>query len=358
MFAKVTGDSLIELVPIENKKKKILKRRFNKLKNDPVGFLEGSYKKRSAQFRQRLPIKYSGSNNFTIVSAVYNVEKYLDDYFNSLVKQTLNFKKHIKIILVDDGSEDGSAAVIKSWQAKYPNNIQYIYKENGGQSTARNIGLKHVNTKWVTFIDPDDFVNLDYFREVDVAISNNQDVSMIVTNIHFFIENTGNIKKTHPLRYRFNGNINKVKNNNLSEYINLSSSATIFDNDLIINGNLQFDPSVKPNFEDGRFIAEYLILAYSSESAFLNNAVYFYRKREDGTSTLDTAWMKKEKYKDVLAYGFLKTLERYYTQFGFIPKNIQNTILYDLSWYIQYLLNKPEIITKPGNGIRRIPFRE
>ncbi|KKM76363.1 hypothetical protein LCGC14_1380850, partial [marine sediment metagenome] len=58
----------------------------------------------------------------------------------------------------------------------------------------------------------------------------------------------------------------------------------------------------------------------------------------------DTAWMKKEKYEDVLVYGFLNVLERYYTEYGFIPRNIQNTILYDLSWYIQYLINKPEKI--------------
>ena len=336
--------SILTNLPIADEKKVIFQRRINKFRESPLSFLEGSYRKRTAQVREHLPIKYSGSNSFTVVSAVYNVEKYLDDYFNSLVRQTLNFKKHIKIILVDDGSEDNSAAVIKNWQAKYPNNIQYIYKENGGQSTARNIGMEHVKTKWVTFIDPDDFINLDYFREIDIAVSNHQDTSMIVTNINFFIENTGTIKKTHPLRYRFNGSVRKVKNDNLNKYINLSSSATIFDNDLITNSNLKFDSNVKPNFEDGRFIAEYLILARTSSSIFLNDAIYFYRKREDGTSTLDTAWMKKEKYEDVLVYGFLNVLERYYTEYGFIPRNIQNTILYDLSWYIQYLINKPEKI--------------
>ena len=87
------------------------------------------YAKRVMKLKKYLPLKYEGSNQFTIVSAVYNVEKYLDDYFDSIVKQSLNFKKHIQIILVDDGSTDHSAEIIKRWQTKFPKNIHYFYKE-------------------------------------------------------------------------------------------------------------------------------------------------------------------------------------------------------------------------------------
>lgn len=342
MSIKRVGENFISIIPFSHDKKNIMKKRLKKLKRNPKLFFRDSFDKRKVQIRRSLPIKYKANNDFTIVSAVYNVDKYLDDYFISLVNQTLNFKDYIKIVIIDDGSTDNSAILVKKWQDKYPNNIKYIYKQNGGQSTARNLGLEYVTTKWVTFIDPDDFVDLSYFREIDIAISNNKDVSMIVTNLNFFMEETSTVKKTHPLRYRFNENINKVKNSNLNNYINLSSSATIFDNDLIVNSGLQFDPKVKPNFEDGRFIAEYLLLSNNSFSVFLNKATYFYRKREDGSSTLDLAWKRKEKYKDVLIYGFLETLDSYYKEFGFVPKNIQNTVLYDLVWYIQYLLNKPE----------------
>ena len=124
-----------------------IKRKWAKLKRDPKLFFEDMFIKYINFFKKYFPIKYQGQNQFTVVSAVYNVEKYLDEYFSSLTRQSLNFKKHIQIILVDDGSTDHSAEIIKRWQAKFPQNIHYFYKENGGQASARNLGLQHVETE-------------------------------------------------------------------------------------------------------------------------------------------------------------------------------------------------------------------
>ena len=131
-------NSIVNNLPISESNRKILERRINKFVKDPKGFLQGSYNKRSAQVVSKTPIKQRGSNSFTVISAVYNVEKYLDDYFRSLVNQSLSFKNHIYLIIVDDGSTDSSADIIKKWQAKFPKNIRYVYKENGGQASARN----------------------------------------------------------------------------------------------------------------------------------------------------------------------------------------------------------------------------
>lgn len=68
------------------------------------------------------PKKYQAYNKYVIVSAVYNVEKYLDDFFKSIINQRLDFKRNIFIICVDDDSTDNSAQIIK----KYPKNIQKI----------------------------------------------------------------------------------------------------------------------------------------------------------------------------------------------------------------------------------------
>ena len=140
-----------------------MNRKLRKLIRNPKLFFCRQYKKRTTQIKKYIPIKRTGKNQYTIVSAVYNVEKYLDDFFSSLTKQRLNFKKHIQVILVDDGSSDKSAKVIQKWQQKFPQNIRYFHKENGGQSSARNLGLQYVETEWVTFIDPDDFVSPNYF---------------------------------------------------------------------------------------------------------------------------------------------------------------------------------------------------
>ena len=101
---------------------------------------------------------YSSVNSFSVISAVYNVEKYLDDYLESMIGQTIK-KSNLQLVLVDDGSTDGTAAKIADWMSRYPDLIRYVRKENGGQASARNVGLDHATGDWITFIDPDDFVS-------------------------------------------------------------------------------------------------------------------------------------------------------------------------------------------------------
>ena len=135
-----------------------MNKKINKLFKNPKLFFKDMYLKRSLQLKSLLPVKKNhGNNSFTVITAVYNVEKYLDQYFRSLTKQSLDFVQNITLILVDDGSSDSSAIIIKKWQAKYPNNIHYFYKENGGQASARNLGIQYATGDWLTFIDPDDF---------------------------------------------------------------------------------------------------------------------------------------------------------------------------------------------------------
>lgn len=325
---------------INEKNKKILKRRFNKAKRDPKGFIQGSYKKRSTQLLERLPIKYSGNHYFTVVSAVYNVEKYLNDYFKSLVGQNLDFKKHIQLILVDDGSTDSSAKIIKEWQKKYPKNIKYFYKENGGQASARNLGINEIETEWVTFIDPDDFIALDYFHKVDTYISKEKDVCLISCPFIFYFEDLNTFKDNHPLKYRFDKNNRLLSIKNLNDYIQLSVNSAFFRTEYIKLNNVRFNEKIKPNFEDAKFVGDYTNrLLQESKVAFITGTSYFYRKRSDGTSTLDGAWTKPSLYSDVLSEGCLSMLEEAYDKFNYVPRYLQKTVLYHLSWYFKYIVN-------------------
>ena len=81
--------------------------------------------------------------------------------------------------------------IIKKWQKKYPKNIQYIYKENGGQSSARNLGLDYVKTDWVLFTDPDDFFHPNYIKNIDLALQNNNKIIQFphfVNSSEFYFE--------------------------------------------------------------------------------------------------------------------------------------------------------------------------
>ena len=97
----------------------------------------------------------------SIVIPVYNVQDYIGKCLNSL-KTSDN---RVEILVVDDGSPDGSCEVIKNHEKNYPN-IHYIKKENGGVSSARNLGIVLSKGKYVTFVDGDDFVDEQYLPKI------------------------------------------------------------------------------------------------------------------------------------------------------------------------------------------------
>ena len=98
----------------------------------------------------------------SVIVPVYNTQKYLDKCLKSLSKQTL---KDIEVIVVNDGSPDNSKKIISKYTNKYPNFKGYI-KENGGQASARNLGLKKAKGEYIGFVDSDDYVELDMFEKL------------------------------------------------------------------------------------------------------------------------------------------------------------------------------------------------
>lgn len=89
----------------------------------------------------------------SIIVPVYNVEQYLDRCISSLVGQTY---AELEILLVDDGSTDGSGILCDRWQSRDPR-IRVFHKENGGLSDARNHGLEHAHGEYICFVDSDDW---------------------------------------------------------------------------------------------------------------------------------------------------------------------------------------------------------
>lgn len=95
----------------------------------------------------------------SVIVAVFNVEQFLDRCIESIVTQT---HKNLEIILVDDGSTDGSGKICDEWEKK-DFRIHALHKSNGGVSDARNFGLQAAHGKWIGFIDGDDYVNPDMY---------------------------------------------------------------------------------------------------------------------------------------------------------------------------------------------------
>jgi glycosyltransferase involved in cell wall biosynthesis/CDP-glycerol glycerophosphotransferase (TagB/SpsB family) len=335
------------------------KKKFRKLRRDPKLFFADFVRKRVSVLPHKFkPTRtFEGKNKFTIVSAAYNVDNYLDDFFKSLTRQTLNFKKHIEIIIVDDGSTDKTPDIIKSWQTKYPDNIKYIKKENGGQASARNLGIKYISNPWVTFIDPDDFVDPNYFRSVDNTLKHRKTgVELVSCNFIFYFEDSKQFSDTHPLNYRFKKGTRTVNPYTENVSIQLSVNSAFFKSEKIQNENIVFGEKIKPSFEDAKFVIDYLEISNKSKITFVEEAKYYYRKRQDGSSTLDTSWKKFELFDNVLRFGCLPLLKSYNEKYGFVPEFVQRTVLYHLIWQIKVIVNNEESIDFLGAKRKAIYF--
>ena len=100
--------------------------------------------------------------SLTIIIAAYNVEKYIEKCLTSLVNQTY---KNLEILVVNDGSTDNTKKLIEKYEKEYEN-LKLLNKENGGLSSARNLGLQNTKTKYVTFVDGDDYLELNTYEVI------------------------------------------------------------------------------------------------------------------------------------------------------------------------------------------------
>lgn len=136
---------------------------------------------------------------FSIIIPIYNVEAYIKKCLNSILFQTfLDFE----IILVDDGSRDKSGTICDEY-AKNDARIKVIHKENGGLSSARNVGLESARGEYILFIDSDDFWQIDSFlEEMNKMIENNENkLDMIIFPFSYYFSDS------KIIRYTFDNNI-------------------------------------------------------------------------------------------------------------------------------------------------------
>lgn len=108
----------------------------------------------------------------SVIVPIYNAEKYLKQCLDSVVNQTL---KDIEIILIDDGSTDGSAEICKTYLSD--NRVSYYYKENEGLAAARDDGMMRSTGEYIGFVDSDDWLEPDMYEKMyNAAKSNDSDI--------------------------------------------------------------------------------------------------------------------------------------------------------------------------------------
>lgn len=114
----------------------------------------------------------------SVIIPVYNVEDYLHYAIESLEKQTYG---NFEIILVNDGSTDNSGKLCDEYSEKY-SNIRVFHKENGGLSDARNFGVQKAKGEFITFLDPDDYLEV-YSLELLAGIQEMHGCDIVSTRV-------------------------------------------------------------------------------------------------------------------------------------------------------------------------------
>ena len=153
-------------------------------------------------------------------------------------------------------------------------------QENAGQGAARNAGLEVAQGEWVTFCDPDDVLADDYFAEVAAFFDKQTTPAplMLATRILTFTDDHTVNYNRHPLRKNFTGGNELVDVSRFPDRIHLSGGTSFFLRERL--ESLRFDTRIRPTFENGHFVAHYLLGCGVPLVGFISTAEYYYRKRD------------------------------------------------------------------------------
>lgn len=206
----------------------------------------------------------------SIIVPIYNSEKYLSECIESI----LNIRySYFELLLIDDGSSDDSLSICNQY-AKQDNRIRVFSKENGGVSSARNLGLDNAIGDWIVFIDSDDYVLPSFLDEV-----NYKDSSYELIRFGFNKEEDWGIIQRGPTTTR----IISIKETPIDRIWSSVSCSFCFKRSIIQQHNIRLSTNVKYS-EDREFIIKYLL--HTNNIFESDNKPYFYRKNP--TSAVNT----------------------------------------------------------------------
>ena len=272
---------------------------------------------------------------FSIIVSIYNTEIYLDDCINSVINQNLDFKDNVQLILVDDGSSDGSLEIASKYQKLYPENIIVLSKENGGPGSARNLGLKYAQGKYLNFLDSDDQLAENALEEVKKFFEKN-DINIIAIPLQYI--------GTKNVRHRLNDKFLKTQIIDVYknyEFPQLSMASCFVKKDIL--GDLKFGEHI--NIGEGVVLINKLLIN-EGKYALLNTTEYLYMKRADKSSILNTTFLTKEFFLGKVKYFYKSLIEYSFEKKGYLPDFIKYTLIYDCKSYYNKasseILNKEE----------------
>lgn len=213
---------------------------------------------------------------FSIIIPIYNVEKYLKQCIESVLKQDF---LDIEIILVDDGSPDSCPRICDEFLEK-DNRVKVIHKKNGGLSDARNKGLEKAVGEYILFLDSDDYYLDNSFLSKIKQKLENEEFDIIFHKRRYYSEYTNELKNL-PVKY--DENLNKLETISelfyeLSKIDSLEAHAClkVIKREFLIKNNLFFKKGILS--EDVEWF--FRVAPCAKRATVINDVAYCYRVRE------------------------------------------------------------------------------
>lgn len=283
----------------------------------------------------------------SVVIAVYNTKDFLVKMIDTIINQKHDmldqyllsnessmfrfvvYDEVYELILVDDGSSDGSGDICDAYAQNYPF-VKVVHKEHEGAASARNVGIDIAQGKYITFPDSDDKLSVNVFQDCFLFFeAHEKEVSLVTYPLRFFDGQEGD----HWTTYRFDSGtriLNILEEWDKPQYFTAASFFKTED----VQRKISFDCGLI-NGEDIKFVNE-VIFRGLPKIGLVSTCTYWYRRRSVGEQSVIQKSKNTKQYYcpyvvDVLGW-LMKTGDK---QYGRVPKYVQYTVMGQLQWRIR-----------------------
>lgn len=278
----------------------------------------------------------------SIIVPCYKQAHFLNESLQSVLNQTYI---HWECIIVNDGSPDNTKDVAKQWCEK-DTRFQYLEKQNGGLSSARNAGINRSKGVFILPLDADDILHQDYLLKLVPELESDKNLAIVSCNSSFFSETINNIKHTH---------MPKGSNSKYLLYVNQLVATSLYRKQSweLVGG---YDETMKHGFEDWDF---WLSITKTGKNYKILPEVLFYYRKAQKSMLVNTINNYFESTKE---YIFKKHSELYIDDF----ENCMTVLFYDLKTYraseikyktsLEYKIGK--FVTKPFRMLKNLVIKK
>ncbi|MBR4461172.1 MAG: glycosyltransferase family 2 protein [Erysipelotrichaceae bacterium] len=245
----------------------------------------------------------------SIVLPVYNVEAYIAGCLRSITNQDF---QDFEVLLVDDGSPDGSIDAAKEYLKGTDLDWHIIDKENGGVSSARNAGLRESKGDYVVFVDPDDVLSSDFLSSL--ANEMKEETDFVFCGYQYVKEQNVPVDRNDKKEYF---NREELLDHFLKRTVSFVLPSMLFKRSFLIDNGLFFEEKI--HFSEDQLYMWNVIL-HSDQTVYLHKKMYGYYLRESSTMTGSSLRKITDGYREFKSY--IETYFEAYPQYKEIKERL------------------------------------